>query len=99
MIYFAWERKDQVTGRTAALGEAGYRKCPTPYSRAGGARLVMACHLLPIFIRKWEEDLRPTSESESSPGGKTTSDTAHRHQEARLAMGGSSNMQPGERPQ
>ena len=44
----------------------------------------------------------PTSESESSPGGKTQAITAHRHQgEARETMGVSmvSNTQAGERLQ
>lgn len=55
MIYFAWERRDQVTGGTATLGEAGDRKCPTTNNRARGARLMMACDLLANFIRKWEK--------------------------------------------
>lgn len=52
MNFTAWARGDEVSGRTAALGEAGGKRRLTTKSRTGGARLVMACHLLPIFIRK-----------------------------------------------
>lgn len=100
MIFIAWARKDWVTSRTAALGKAVAESAWLQIVEQEVPGWWWPAIRFPSSLRNGKKLSRSTSESESSPGHKTNSTIAHRHQgEASLAMRESSDMQPGERPQ
>lgn len=101
MILGAWVRKDQVTGRQKRQEQKvpDYKEQSrrSEAGEAGGAGDGLSVTSFPSSLGSGKRLLRPMSESESRPGGKTDSIKTSRGR--RAGQGESSNRQLEERPQ